>query len=203
MQSKRCMVSDTATTDKPVAEIYFGGAGDESSRLVLDYVRRRAPLMKRPEAGRAVLYFAHYQLQAALREASRLQSEGHRLALIGHSWGSDAALRLAAQIGGPLLLIAADPVAKPGLSLWQPRPDPSCFVLHLDAAPNRPDTSDQVKSLGLWAGGGLARIWQDADITITTRLNHWNFAGMMTTPGPDGATAEDWLLAYPPATRPR
>lgn len=197
------MASAIATTDKSLAEIYFGGAGDEASGLVMTYADRRYQLLA--HTGRPVLYFAHYRFQAAYLAAKGLREAGHPIALIGHSWGSDAALRLAGALGAPVLLIAADPVAKPGsiLALQHPRPDTGSLVLHVGADPHRPDTSDRVRQVGHWVSGGLARAWQEADIVIRTALNHWNFSGMMQARGTDGRTAEDWLSVYAPASRAR
>lgn len=177
--------------------MYFGGAADESSRLVLGYSEARRRQFE--PAGRLVRYFAHYQLPAALRFAAEAAGDGRALILIGHSWGADAALRLARRLDGPALLIGADPVAKPAppFSFWQARPDAARFILHVDAIADAPDRSDRVKAVGYWTGGGVPRAYREADARIATRLNHWNFAGMMTAKGEDGKSAEDWLAAPP------
>lgn len=195
MQSKRSMASATATPNKPPAELYFGGAADESSRLVLSYSEARRRTAE--PAGRIVRYFAHYQLPAAARFADEAERDGRGLILIGHSWGADAALRLARRLARPALLIGADPVAKPAaaLSFWQGRPSAARFILHVDAAAEAPDRSDYVKAAGYWTGGGVPRAYREADARISTRLNHWNFAGMMAAKGEDGRSAEDWLTA--------
>lgn len=195
MQSKRSMGSDTVTLNKPPAELYFGGAADESSRLVLSYSEARR--QRAEPAGRLVRYFAHYQLPAALRFAAEAAGDGRRLIVVGHSWGADAALRLARRHDGPILLIGADPVAKPAppFTFWQDRPPAARFILHVDASAVAPDRSDYVKAAGYWTGGGVPRAFRKADAHIATRLNHWNFAGMMAARGEDGRSAEDWLDA--------
>jgi hypothetical protein len=93
------------------------------------------------------------------------------------------------------MLIGVDPVAKPALplSFLRRRPAAARFVLHLDAVAEAPDRSDRVKAFGYLAGGGVHRAWREADETIETRLNHWNFAGMMAAKGAGGRSAEDWL----------
>ena len=193
MRLKRCMASATATPNKPPAELYIGGAADESSRLVLSYAQTRRQLVE--PAGRLVRYFPHYKALAAFEQARRALDDGRQLALIGHSWGADAALRVARRLEAGVVLIGADPVAKPSLPLsyWQRRPASAQFVVHVDAVAQAPDRSDRVKSFGYLAGGGIHRAWREADVTISTGLNHWNFAGMMAAAGADGKSAEDWL----------
>ncbi|WP_148205834.1 hypothetical protein [Hyphomonas neptunium] len=192
-------MSATAIPNRPPAELYLGGAADESSRLVLSYAEARRRLME--PTGRVVRYFPHYKAVAALELARSLLADGKPLALIGHSWGADAALRVARRIDGDVVLIGADPVAKPSLPLsyWQGRPASAQFVVHVDAVAEAPDRSDRVKSFGYLAGGGVHRAWREADVTIPTGLNHWNFAGMMAAKGADGKSAEDWLAALAPA----
>jgi len=193
------MASATATLNRPSTEIYIGGAADERSRLVLGYAQARRRLMA--PAGRGVQYFPHYRTAAALELAQRMLGGGHTLAMIGHSWGADAALRVARRLEGEVLLIGVDPVAKPALplSFLQGRPAAARFVLHVDAVAEAPDRSDRVKAFGYLAGGGVHRAWQEADETIATRLNHWNFEGMMAARGAGGRSAEDWLAQGLPA----
>lgn len=193
MRSKRSMASATATLNRPSTEIYIGGAADESSRLVLGYAQARRQLMA--PAGRGVEYFPHYKAVAALELARRVLADGQPLAVIGHSWGADAALLVTRRLEGDVMLIGVDPVAKPALplSFLRRRPAAARFVLHLDAVAEAPDRSDRVKAFGYLAGGGVHRAWREADETIKTRLNHWNFAGMMAAKGAGGRSAEDWL----------
>lgn len=199
MRSKLCMASATATLNRPSTEIFIGGAADESSRLVLGYAQARRRLMA--PSGRGVEYFPHYKTAAALALARGVLADGQRLALIGHSWGADAALLVARRLDGEVLLIGVDPVAKPALplSFLQRRPAAARFVLHVDAVAEAPDRSDRVKAFGYLAGGGVHRAWREADETIETRLNHWNFAGMMAARGAGGKSAEDWLSGGGPA----
>ncbi|MFN3609897.1 MAG: hypothetical protein ACK4Y9_12610 [Hyphomonas sp.] len=193
------MASATATPNRPPAELYLGGAADESSRLVLSYALARRLLME--PAGRVVRYFPHYKAAAALELARSVLGDGQTLALIGHSWGADAALSVARRLEGDVVLIGADPVAKPAFpfSFRQGRPAAARFVLHVDAVAAAPDRSDHVKAFGYLAGGGVHRAWREADLTIPTGLNHWNFAGMMRAKGPGGKSAEDWLAGLVPA----
>ncbi|MFN4185892.1 MAG: hypothetical protein ACK4M6_14025 [Hyphomonas sp.] len=187
------MASATVTLNRPSAELYIGGAADERSRLVLSYASARRELME--PRGRVVRYFPHYRAMAALELARSVLADGHKLALIGHSWGADAALSVARRLEGEVVLIGADPVAKPALPLsyWQGRPASARFVLHVDAVATAPDRSDHVKTFGYLAGGGVHRAWREADMTIPTQLNHWNFAGMMRARAANGKSAEDWL----------
>lgn len=187
------MASATAIPNKPPTEIYIGGAADEASGLVLGYAEARRQFTA-PQ-GRIVHYFPHYRAAAALRAARSALSEGRALALIGHSWGADSALRVAERLEGNLLLIGADPVAKPALPvvLWRHRPASARYMLHVDASAEARDRSDHVKTVGYLTGGGVHRAWREADRVILARLNHWNFSGMMSAPGDDGISAERLL----------
>lgn len=189
------MASATATLNKPPAELYIGGAADEASRLVLGYAQARRRLLE--PKGLQVRYFPHYRIPEALTFARAMAGDGRPLALIGHSWGADGALRVARRMDRDVLLIGADPVAKPALplALWQARPEAARIMVHVDAAAEAPDRSDHVKAMGYLTGGGVHRAWRQADYTIPTRLNHWNFAGMMAAKGADGRSAEDWLAS--------
>lgn len=189
------MVSATAIPNRPPAELYIGGAADEASRLVMSYAQARRRLLE--PRGWEIRYCPHYRIPQALDFARDMAGEGRPLALIGHSWGADAALRIARRLDREVLLIGADPVAKPALppALWQARPAAAQIMVHVDAVAEARDRSDHVKTMGYLAGGGVHRAWREADHTILTRLNHWNFAGMMAAKGADGRSAEDWLAS--------
>jgi pimeloyl-ACP methyl ester carboxylesterase len=189
------MASAIATRNKPPAEIYIGGAGDESSRLVFSYAEARRA---RIAVARLVYYLPHWKITAASNLVRELTEAGHPLALIGHSWGADTVLR-AARAAGAALVIGADPVAKPvtRLTARDGRPAGAGLVMHVDAAPQAYDRSDLVKAAGFLAGGGVPRAFRSADVRIATALNHWNFRGMMQAAGSDGRSAEDWLEAFP------
>ncbi|HAY07289.1 MAG TPA: hypothetical protein DCY26_11610 [Hyphomonas sp.] len=195
------MVSAIATRNRPPAEIYIGGAGDEHSRLVLSYAEARRARLR---AERDVHYLPHWKLTAAARLSGELARDGHEVAVIGHSWGADTAvqaLRRMTQAG--VFLIGADPVAKPltRITARDTRPRAAQYVLHVDAAPAAYDRSDLVKAAGFLTGGGVPRTFSAANIRIETGLNHWNFAGMMKAAGEDGRTAEDWLQDFPALIR--
>ncbi len=197
MRSKPSTVSATATLNRlagqaRVAEVYIGGAADVRSKLVISYADRRRRIV---EPDRAVKYFTHLDVTMAAREMERLARQGHAIALVGHSWGADAAIQALRRCEVPALLIGVDPVAKPG-SFWTTRDlRPACAsrVLHVDAVPETFDRSDVVKAAGYMTGGGIPRAFRKADALIRTRHNHWNFAGMMAEAGDDGRSAEDWL----------
>lgn len=196
MQSKHCMASAIATRNKPPAEIYIGGAGDESSRLVFSYAEARRA---RIAVARLVYYLPHWKITAAANLVRELSEAGHPLALIGHSWGADTALRAARAIDRAAFVIGADPVAKPvtRLTARDGRPAGAGLVMHVDTAPQTYDRSDLVKAAGFLTGGGVPRAFRSADVRIETTLNHWNFRGMMQAAGTDGRSAEDWLEAFP------
>ena len=196
MQSKPSMASAIAILSKLPAEIYIGGAGDESSRLVLSYAESRRERMR---ARRDVHYFPHWKVAHASRLAGELTSNGHALALIGHSWGADSVLQVARSAKADVFLVGADPVAKPvtRATARDARPAAAMRVLHVDANPPVYDRSDYVKAAGFLTGGGIPRAFRTADVRIVTQLNHWNFRGMMQAKGEDDQSAEDWLGVFP------
>lgn len=196
MQSKRSMASAIAIPSKPPAEIYIGGAGDETSRLVLSYAQARQARMA---GARQIYYLPHWKIMAAANLVTELAEAGHPMALIGHSWGADTVLRAAQASMAAGFLIGADPVAKPvtRLTSHDGRPAGARLVMHVDAAPHAYDRSDLVKAAGFLAGGGLPRAFRSADLRIETALNHWNFHAMMQAAGSDGRSAEDWLEVFP------
>jgi pimeloyl-ACP methyl ester carboxylesterase len=196
MPSKRSTVSATVIRNSLPSEIYIGGAGDESSRLVLSYAELRREKMR---GRRDVHYLPHWKITAAGWLARDLSAHGHPVALIGHSWGADTVLKAARVVDAALFLIGADPVAKPvsRITARDGRPPSAALVLHVDASPASYDRSDLVKAAGFLTGGGIPRAFAAADSKIDTRLNHWNFRAMMQAPGDDGQTAEDWLAMFP------
>lgn len=195
------MVSAIATRNRLPAEIFIGGAGDEHSRLVLSYAEARR---ERLRAERDVHYLPHWKLMAAVRLAEALARDGHEVAVVGHSWGADTAVQaLRRMTQASVFLIGADPVAKPltRITARDGRPRAAQYVVHIDAAPQAYDRSDIVKAAGFLTGGGVPRTFSTADTRIATRLNHWNFSGMMKTAGEDARTAEDWLQDFPALIR--
>ncbi len=198
MRSKRSTASAIAIPSRPPAELYIGGAGDESSRLVLAYAEARR---RQVRGKRDVHYLPHWKITAAQRLAMELAAEDRPLVLIGHSWGADTVVRAASALVAKAFLIGADPVAKPltRLTARDDRPASAALVVHVDAAPSEYDRSDLVKAAGFLTGGGVPRAFHLADTRIDTALNHWNFRGMMEARGADGLSAEDWLAVFPDA----
>ena len=196
MQSKPSMASAIAIPSKLPAEIYIGGAGDESSRLVFSYAEARRDAVR---GKRQVHYLPHWQITAARQLVAELTGAGHPLALIGHSWGADTVLRAAGASDTEVFIVGADPVAKPvsRITARDGRPASAALVLHVDAEPPAYDRSDYVKAAGYLTGGGVPRAFRFADTRIDAVLNHWNFRGMMQTKGSDGLSAEDWLAGFP------
>lgn len=204
MQSKHSMASATAIPSRHspdsrgVAEIYIGGAADGQSRIVASFAqaRQRAIMSSHERRDRTADWFAHYDIDAAAAHCQTALTTGRELALIGHSWGSDAALRVAHQLNGPVALLAGvDPVMRPGsaFSRVSHRPGNTVLVVHVDARPRRMDRSDLVKATGVMLGGGVAQAYRRADVTIRAELNHWAFADMMAAPGRDGVSLNDHI----------
>ena len=202
MQSKPFMASGIVIPNRPqpsgpgVAEIYIGGAADGQSRIVASFVTARQRLMYESgnRHGRTATWFAHYDVDGATAHCLAALSRGDDIALVGHSWGSDAALRVAHQVNGRIgLLAGVDPVMRPGGAFSQAsrRPNNAALVVHVDARPRRIDQSDIVKATGIVLGGGLADAYRSADLMIRTELNHWAFADMMAAPGLDGVSLNE------------
>ena len=167
MQSKPSMASGivipnrSEPSGRSVAEIYIGGAADGQSRIVASFVtaRQRLLLEGGNRHGRTAAWFAHYDVDGAAAHCMAAMSRGDDIALVGHSWGSDAALRVAHQLNGTIgLLAGVDPVMRPGsvFSRASRRPDNAALVVHVDASPRRLDRSDIVKATGVVLGGGVA-----------------------------------------------
>ena len=199
MRSKPSMASGIVIPNRPepsgrsVAEIYIGGAADGQSRIVASFVeaRQRLLLDSGNRHGRTAAWFAHYDVDGATAHCMAALSRGDDIALVGHSWGSDAALRVAHQLNGTIgLLAGVDPVMRPGsaFSRTSRRPENAALIVHVDASPRRLDRSDIVKATGVVLGGGVADAYRRADIVIRTQLNHWAFADMMAAPGLDGVS---------------
>ena len=207
MRSKPSMASGIVIPNRPnprgqrssgrgVAEIYIGGAADGTSRIVASFVTARQRILfessNRPS--RTAAWFAHYDVDGATAHCMAALSRGDDIALVGHSWGSDAALRVAHQLNGTVgLLAGVDPVMRPGsiFSRASRRPDNAALVVHVDARPRHIDRSDIVKATGVVLGGGVANAYRSADVMIRTELNHWAFADMMTAPGLDGVSLNE------------
>jgi len=182
-----------------VAEVYIGGAADGQSRIVASFVqaRQRTIISSHDSRGRSADWFPHYDTDAAIARCKTAMATGWNIILVGHSWGSDAALRVAHQLNGPVALLAGvDPVMRPGsvFSRISRRPCNAGLVVHVDARPRQMDRSDIVKATGVMLGGGVAAAYRSADVTIQTELNHWAFADMMAAPGADGASLNDRIL---------
>jgi pimeloyl-ACP methyl ester carboxylesterase len=196
------MASDTvipnrlALRGRGVAEVYIGGAADGQSRIVASFVTARQRFLHASgnRHGRTAAWFAHYDVDGATSHCMTALTRGDEIALVGHSWGSDAALRVAHQLNGTIALLAGvDPVMRPGsvFSRASRRPGNAPLVVHVDARPRRLDRSDFVKATGVVLGGGVADAYRSADVTIRTELNHWAFADMMAAPGLDGVSLNE------------
>mgnify|MGYP003624309357 CR=1 FL=1 len=188
MRLKRSMASATAIPNRPmpdrngVAEVYIGGAADGQSRIVTSYVTARQNALRTSGGTRTAVWFSYFDLHGALSHCMNALSDGREVVLVGHSWGSDTALKIAHQLPAPVALLAGvDPVMRHG-SLFMSvskKPRNAKKVVHVDARPIRPDRSDAVKAIGIVMGLGLAPAFRHADIRIDTQLNHWAFAHMI------------------------
>lgn len=179
-----------------VAEIYIGGAADGQSRIVASYVQARQEALRTSGGARTAVWFGYFDLHGAISHCTDALSEGRQLVLVGHSWGSDTALKIAHQLPDPIALLAGvDPVMRHG-SLFMGvsgRPRNAKTVVHIDARPKRLDRSDFIKAMGVVMGLGLAPAFRRADIRIDTQLNHWAFAKMMETENSSGLSLRQMI----------
>lgn len=191
MRLRHSTVLATAIPNRaPITEIYIGGAADTHTRLVAAFAEARQAAVS---SHRDVHYVPHFASRHAYRLASHSLDTGRDLILIGHSWGCDTALRLAARLSGRVtVLVCADPVSKSRLNR-PARPENVDHVVYIDALPVRPNRSDHVKRVGQFIGGTLKRTLAKADSRIMAPVNHFAFADMLHARGPDGASGLDWI----------
>jgi pimeloyl-ACP methyl ester carboxylesterase len=179
---------DEVAAPGPVALIFVGGAGD--NRLnggVRTYVDRHFRVaFPRSRFGR----FEWFQAVRLLRHVEA-QPPGTRIRIIGHSWGADAAARIAARIGQSGrrldLLVTVDPVSrrvddaflarvKAGTARW--------FNVNATGGPSY-HPSDTVA----WVGGAWRHRPQGhADLCVDAAVPHSHFGAMLACRGPDGRT---------------
>jgi pimeloyl-ACP methyl ester carboxylesterase len=165
-----------------VAEVYIGGAADAQSRIVTSYVAARQGALSREGGHRSAAWFSYSNFRGVMAHCVDAAARGDALVLVGHSWGSDTALKVAHRMPCPVALLAGiDPVARNGrvLTRVSRRPQSAKTVVHVDARPRRLDRSDVVKAMGVVMGLGLAPAFRRADLKIVTPFNHWAFADMM------------------------
>lgn len=175
--------------------ILIGGAGDDLHRKVGRVAER---LRARPDAaGRELHYLQHYQKDAILALVLA-QPPGRSIRLVGHSWGGNAAARIAATLGDRGrrldLLVTIDPVA------WGTGPE---LLARVKAGARRWinarargaegfDYSDWVAAIG----GPYGEAPRDfADHHVVLPHPHAAFGAMLDCPGPDGGSLLDLALA--------
>jgi pimeloyl-ACP methyl ester carboxylesterase len=171
-----------------VALIFVGGAGD--NRLnggVRTYVERAFRLAFPQVPFRRFEWFQG----GSLARHVQAQPDGARIRVLGHSWGADAAARLAArlgQAGRPLdLLVTIDPVSR--------RVDDT-FLAQVRAGARRWFNVNATGGGGYhpsdtvaWVGGAWNhRPRRFADLCVDAAVPHSYFGAMMGARGPDGRT---------------
>lgn len=175
--------------------ILIGGAGDGTLRKVGEVADR---LRARPDAAsREVHYFFHWQKGAVL-ELIAAQPAGRPVRLVGHSWGGNAAARIAAALGlrgrQVDLLVTVDPVTR-GIG--------PAFLAQVKAGARRWinvraggaagfDYSDLVAAIGGPYGDAPRAV---ADLHLVLPHPHAAFAAMIQCRLPDGPTLLDLVLA--------
>jgi pimeloyl-ACP methyl ester carboxylesterase len=175
--------------------IFIGGAGDGTLRKVgqvVDWLRAR------PDAARReVHYFLHWQKGVVLALIAA-QPPGRPIRLIGHSWGGNAAARVAAALGlrgRPVdLLVTIDPVTR-GIGpafLAQVKAGARHWINVRAGGAAAFDYSDLVAAIG----GPYGEAPRDhADQHLVLPHPHAAFAAMLQGRLPEGPSLLDLLLA--------
>ncbi|TDH61539.1 hypothetical protein E2C06_16435 [Dankookia rubra] len=186
---------DAATPPVTPLLVLIGGAGDGTLRKVgqvVDWLRAR------PDAAeREVHYFFHWQKGAVL-DLIEAQPPSRPIRLVGHSWGGNAAAKVAATLGRqgrPVdLLITIDPVTR-GIG--------PAFLAQVKAGARRWinvqaggaagfDYSDLIAAIG----GPYGKAPRDhADQHLVLPHPHAAFAAMLQGRLPEGPSLLDLVLA--------
>jgi len=167
-------------------DIYIGGAADSRTKIVKSYAKGQEGT-----PGRTVKYFTHKQVKEATAFANASLKNGEPLNIIGHSWGADAAVKVAAGVNGTVnTLVGVDPVGKPFGGAGE-RPANVTNVVTVDAQASSPDLSDCVEAAGVCIGGRPDAFTDSADTTISVDANHDEFEQQYTAQGAGGESAKD------------
>jgi hypothetical protein len=188
------MPDPAAPPDTPLL-ILIGGAGDGTLRKVgqvVDWLRARPDA-----ASREVHYVFHWQKGAVLALIAT-QPVGRSIRLIGHSWGGNAAARIAAALGlrgRPVdLLVTIDPVTRgigPGF-LGQVKAGARRWINVRAGGAAGFDYSDLVAAIG----GPYGDAPRDhADQHLVLPHPHAAFAAMLQGRLPEGPNLLDLVLA--------
>lgn len=181
----------TGKTPPRVVTLYFGGAGDDRSGIVRHFHDHRPPVR-----GVHRRYFLHHQGYEARKHVQALARSGAAVILVGHSWGADAAARVAARADVPVdLLIGVDPVAKLAsrLSRATARAPTTRQVITVDGGGDIHGWGDIVKNIGIVIGGGWPEVFDTPDIIIRARHRHDDFAQMLASQGAAHPSALTYL----------
>jgi len=182
----------------PPLNIFVGGADDDSSGIVKGYYNQ----FKEDHARQDSHYF-NWQDMDGILNAVRSAALGQRVNVIAHSYGAHTVglgLGMMAPTGIHVdRLITIDPVGRSlvpdtlhnAVGTW----------VNVSSDPSDTNRSDVVAILG-GRGGHLPSGSADANYSVTT--HHRDFKAMMTTPGPSGLSAEQFLLGtdLPESPRP-
>lgn len=172
-------------------DVYLGGMSDKSTEQVRSFARGRGS-----EDGNPVVYFGHNDVDEASQYIQANLKKGEPLNIIGHSYGADAAVRVARKSGKPVTnLIAVDPVGKAfgAFRSRSSRKRPS-NVKHIRVVVNsRPpgefDRGDLAEFVGKKVlGGAKLPVYREAnaDAFDTVEAHHGDFEAMMSNTPEDG-----------------
>ena len=182
-------------------DIFIGGAADDSSQIV----QRYAAWYKGAVAPRDVAYFEwtdwdwSYNIDNYIKKIRKDHERYVPINIIGHSYGGDAAIEIAAAYGGLETLITIDPVGlneNPELGKGTSR-----TWINVYSNPDTWDFSDYVAHAGGHYGSDTTAY---ADYSYGLNAHHFDFDKMMETPlynNSNNISPLDFLSAYSSSTR--
>ncbi|GLQ21549.1 hypothetical protein ACFFUB_10030 [Algimonas porphyrae] len=170
-------------------DIIIGGAGDRVFRCA----RRYADTLARTCPDRDIIYLP----QGKRRRLKALLSTERTINLIGHSWGAADVSWAVDSARHPLgIIIGIDPVGKPGpWRACKPVSARALITVMGTGSENRLSDGNLTAKLGRRLGHDCPPVFarQDA-VRIDAPYAHYDMTRMMQYAGPDGLSAQDWLL---------
>jgi pimeloyl-ACP methyl ester carboxylesterase len=179
--------SSAKTNNDAFAIIFFGGLGDSLTQKVVAFSKETARLHPRV----TTRYWTWRQWRSAIRWIQELPG-GSPLALVGHSFGGDAAGRVALALPGRVnLLITVDPVSvfRPGIRRLGR--SVAAWVNVGRIAPTR--TARLAEKMG---GSWQLQPRRHGSLFIASCLPHNDFAGLMWEKAEGSFSAMDALNEF-------
>jgi RHS repeat-associated protein len=173
-------------------DVYIGGGGDKNkSEIVQRYAKNQ-----QGEAGRSVVYFGEHQADQATGYINNSIASGldEPINIIGHSYGADTAITVAAGVKGTVeTLVGIDPVAKPpGVGAGDLVPKNVERIIGVD---NKGSGSrgDGIETLGKVMSGGGSHLAYQGTLGLDNDFNHEDFVQAFENSDGVFPSAKDWV----------